>query len=134
MRNLAPNGICAPFGRYAHGIEIPAGCRMVLCSGQLGIGADGGIPPDAVSQARICFDNIRAILSEADMGPDDIIHLRGFVTARDHMRPYMQARDNFLGPRNVLPTSTLLIVSGFTRPEFKVEVEALAARQDPSKI
>jgi enamine deaminase RidA (YjgF/YER057c/UK114 family) len=26
------------------------------------------------------------------------------------------------------PASTLMIVSGFTRPEFKVEIEALAAK------
>jgi enamine deaminase RidA (YjgF/YER057c/UK114 family) len=26
------------------------------------------------------------------------------------------------------PASTLMIVSGFTRPEFKVEVEAIAAK------
>ena len=39
----------------------------------------------------------------------------------------MAARDAFLADVAVLPTSTLMIVSGFTRPEFVVEVEVWAA-------
>ena len=38
----------------------------------------------------------------------------------------MQARDQFVS--NPPPASTLMIVSGFARPEFKVEIEAIAAR------
>lgn len=39
----------------------------------------------------------------------------------------MAARDAFLGGSGVLPASTLLLVAGFSRPEFKVEVEVMAA-------
>ena len=129
MRALLPADIRAPFGNCAHGIEVAAQCRLVQ-TGQLGVRADDTVPQDALSQARICFENIRAILAAADMGPGHVIHLRAYVTDRAHMAAYMQARDAFLGERAVLPTSTLLIVSGFTRPEFKVEVEALAAAPD----
>jgi enamine deaminase RidA (YjgF/YER057c/UK114 family) len=37
----------------------------------------------------------------------------------------MDARDRFVA--SPPPASTLMIVSGFARPEFKVEVEAIAA-------
>ena len=50
-----------------------------------------------------------------------------FVTARDHMAGYMAARDAWLADVTRLPASTLVIVSGFTRPEFLVEVEVTAA-------
>ncbi|HEX8167182.1 MAG TPA: ABC transporter permease subunit [Beijerinckiaceae bacterium] len=40
-------------------------------------------------------------------------------------KPYMEARDRFVA--SPPPASTLTIVSGFSRPEFKVEVEAVAA-------
>ena len=40
-----------------------------------------------------------------------------------------RARDEFVGAREALPGSTLVIVSGFTREEFKVEVEVTAAAQ-----
>ena len=39
FRFLAPKSIKPPFARYSHGVEVPAGKRLVLCSGQLGIGA-----------------------------------------------------------------------------------------------
>jgi enamine deaminase RidA (YjgF/YER057c/UK114 family) len=42
------------------------------------------------------------------------------------MRPYMNVRDRLFPQPS--PASTLMIVTGFTREEFKVEVEVLAAR------
>ena len=126
MKELMPSSIHRPFAQYAHGIEIPAGWRIVQTSGQLGIRPDGTIPADAAGQATVCFENVRAILAEAGMGPDNIAHISAFVTDRDFMEGYMRARDDFVGA-NRLPASTLLIVTGFTRPEFKVEVEVVAA-------
>ena len=41
-------------------------------------------------------------------------------------QPYMIVRDRYVALPP--PASTLMIVSGFTRPEFKVEVEAIAAK------
>ncbi|MFP5509863.1 MAG: RidA family protein [Paracoccaceae bacterium] len=127
MRQLSPASIAPPFARYAHGVECPAGWRIARTSGQLGLAADGTVPDSALDQARICFANITAILAEAGMGPADVLHLAAYVTDRAHMAGYMQARDAFLADVTRLPTSTLLIVSGFTRPEFKVEIEVIAA-------
>ncbi|MDX8353808.1 RidA family protein [Cognatiyoonia sp. IB215182] len=127
---LNPATIAAPFGRYAHGIAVPAGWRIAMTSGQLPLAADGSVPADARAQAALCFENCAAILAEAGMGPDDVIRIAAYVTDRAHMPDYMAARDAWLGPRDVLPASTLLIVTGFTRPEFFVEVEVTAARPD----
>ena len=41
----------------------------------------------------------------------------------------MRARDRHVG--DTPPASTLVIVSGFTRPEFVVEIEAIAAAPAP---
>ncbi len=131
MKPLTPDAIAPPFARYSHGIEIPAGARIVRTSGQLGLARDGSVPPDAAAQAEICFANIGHILAQADMSAADVFHVSAYVTDRAHMAGYMQARDSFLAPATVLPTSTLVIVSGFTRPEFVVEVEVWAARTDP---
>ncbi|WP_366523160.1 RidA family protein [uncultured Tateyamaria sp.] len=100
--------------------------RTVRISGQLGL-RDGTVADGAEAQARICFDNIAAILDEAGMGAENVFHISAFVTDRAHMAGYMTARDVFLAARDVLPTSTLMIVSGFTRPEFVVEVEVWVA-------
>lgn len=128
MRALNPPMIAPPFARYAHGVEVPPGARLVFASGQLGIGADGIVPPDAASQAALCFANCTAILAEAGMGPGDVVRINAFVAARAHMAGYMAARDAWLAGIARLPASTLVIVSGFTRPEFLVEVEVTAAR------
>lgn len=127
MKALTPENVHPPFGRYAHGVEIPAGWRVVRTSGQLGISRDGTIPQDALEQARICFQSIAEILAEANMSAADVVHVSAYVTSRDYFPPYMQARDDFIGERDSLPASTLVIVSGFTREEFKVEVEVTAA-------
>ena len=47
------------------------------------------------------------------------------MTGREHLPGYMAARDRFVA--DPAPASTLMIVSGFAREAFVVEVEALAA-------
>ena len=125
---LAPPSLHPPFARYAHGVAVPAGARLVFCSGQLGIAPDGTVPPDVEGQATLCFENIAAILGEAGMGLGDIVRINAYVTDRQHMAGYMAVRDRVVA--SPPPASTLMIVGGFTRPEFLVEIEAVAARVD----
>ncbi len=132
MRVLSPPSIAPPFARYAHGVEVPPGARLAATSGQLGLATDGSVPDSVEDQARICFANISAILAEAGMGPGDAVRINAFVTDRAHMAGYMKVRDEWLAGTDRLPASTLMIVSGFTRPEFLVEVEVLAAATGPS--
>ena len=126
LRDHTPARIRAPFAHYSHGVEIPPDARVLFCSGQLGIGPDDAIPADAGAQADLCFENIGAVLAAAGMGFADLVRINAYVTDRAHLAAYMAARD-----RHVVsppPASTLMIVSGFARPEFLVEVEAIAAR------
>lgn len=127
MRALTPATIAPPMARYVHGVEVPPGYRLVMTSGQLGVGPDGTVPGSSLEQARLCFAACGAILADAGMGPSDVIRINAFVTARDHMQGYMAARDAWMADAGRLPASTLVIVSGFTRPEFVVEVEVTAA-------
>ena len=125
LKYLAPKTIKPPFARYSHGVEVPAGKRLVLCSGQLGIGPEDAVPDDAGAQTELCFKNIAAILSEAGLTLNDIVRINAFVTGREHLQAYMDVRNRLFS--DPAPASTLMIVSGFARPEFKVEVEVLAA-------
>ena len=125
FRFLTLRSIRPPFARYSHGVEVPAGSRLVFCSGQLGIGPEEALPDDAGAQAELCFANIAAVLGEAGLGLPDIVRINAFVTDRTYMRPYMMVRDRLFA--DPAPASTLMIVSGFTRPEFKVEIEVIAA-------
>ena len=122
---LMPKSIRPPFANYSHGVEVPAGKRLIFCSGQLGIGPEDTIPDDVSAQTELCFSNIAAVLGEAGMTLGNIVRMNTFVTDRAHMRPYMDVRDRLFP--NPAPASTLIIVSGFSRPEFKIEVEVIAA-------
>lgn len=122
---LSPTSIHPPFAPYSHGIEVPPGSRLVFCSGQLGVSAGKVVPPDCAGQAALCFENIRAILAEAGMGLEHIARVNAFVSGREHLQPYMQVRDSLFS--EPYPASTLMIVSGFARPEFVVEIEVVAA-------
>jgi 2-iminobutanoate/2-iminopropanoate deaminase len=126
MRRLNPNAIHPPFAKYAHGVEVAPGSRMVFCSGQLGIDRDGVIPEDVESQARLCFRAIDAILGEASMSLTDLVRINAYVSSDQYLGGYMKVRDEFMS--NPPPSSTLLVVHGFARPEFKIEIEAVAAR------
>ncbi|MEM7722093.1 MAG: RidA family protein [Pseudomonadota bacterium] len=127
MEELTPYDIAPPFARYAHGVAVPAGHRLLFTSGQLGLGADGAVPEDVGAQAEICFANIDAILRAGGASRADVVRINAFVTDRAHMAGYMTARDAWLDEVTRLPASTLVIVSGFTREEFKVEIEVVAA-------
>lgn len=126
QKPLSPTAIRPPFGHYSHGVLIPAGAELIVTSGQLGATAGDDVPTKIEDQAVICFENIKAILAEGGMSFADVVRLNAYVTKREDFSAYMAVRDRYtVAP---LPASTLMIVSGFTRAEFLVEVEALAAR------
>jgi enamine deaminase RidA (YjgF/YER057c/UK114 family) len=125
LRYLVPKVIRKPFARYSHAVEVPALARWLFCSGQLGVSVDDEIPESAEAQATLCFEAIAACLAEADMSFADIVRINAYVTDRAFMSPYMAVRDRYVTAPP--PASTLMIVSGFSRPEFKVEIEVIAA-------
>ena len=57
----------------------------------------------------------------------DIVRINAYVSAAEYLSGYMKVRDEFVGAP--APASTLMVVAGFARPEFKVEIEAVAARE-----
>lgn len=84
------------------------------------------MPESVQEQAEVCFANIDAILEEGGASKHDVLRINAYVTDRAHMAGYMAARDAWLSDVSTLPASTLVIVSGFTRPEFTVEIEVTA--------
>ncbi|MDM9629805.1 RidA family protein [Rhizobium sp. S152] len=123
---INPPSVRKPFGNYNHGLLVPPGASLLVTSGQLGIALDDGIPEGVTAQAELCFKAIGAILDEAGMTFADVIRISGFVTRREDFPAYMAVRDRYtLDPK---PVSTLIVVGGFTRAEFLVEVEVTAAK------
>lgn len=125
--HLNPPNLHRPFARYDHGVVVPAGARMIFCSGQLGIRPDATVPAGVEDQTVLCFEAVAAILAEGGMDLGCLVRLNAYVTGREHLAGYMAVRDRMVATPP--PASTLMIVSGFARPEFVVEVEAIAAQR-----
>jgi 2-iminobutanoate/2-iminopropanoate deaminase len=127
-QTVSPAAIRAPFARYSHGILVAPGARLLFASGQLGVAPDDSVPDDVEAQAVLCFENIKAILADAQMSFADVVRFNAFVTDRAYFPIYGAVRIRYVA--GAAFASTLVVVSGFTRPEFKIEVEVTAAREE----
>lgn len=125
-RPINPATISPPLARYSHGILVPPGAELLVTSGQLGIAPGDQVPADVEAQCVLCFENIKAILTGAGMSFANVIRFNAFVTDRAFFPIYGAVRARYVEGDGF--ASTLVIVSGFTRPEFKVEVEVTAAK------
>ncbi|WP_030418760.1 MULTISPECIES: RidA family protein [unclassified Streptomyces] len=120
----APDGV-APAAQYAH--VVSATGRLVAVSGQLALDEEGRIvgEGDAAAQAERVFENLRRCLAAAGAGFDDVVKLTYFVTDMAHMPAIRAARAAHI-PDERLPAASAVRVAGLVRPEFLMEIEALA--------
>jgi enamine deaminase RidA (YjgF/YER057c/UK114 family) len=125
-RKLNPSTIAPPGGRYTHAIEVSPGARWLVVSGQVGVAPDGSTPGDIGGQTENCFRNIGAILESAGMSLADVVKITVFLTREDDIAGFRAARDRMIVEAR--PASTLVVVSQLVRPEWRVEIEALAAK------
>ena len=96
----------------------------MISAGQLGIGPDEAIPEDSEAQADFASQTLRQSWPDG-MTMANIVRLGVNVTARERMQGYRRSRDRqFLGTP---PTTTLILVAGLVRPEFVIEIDAIAA-------
>ncbi len=72
------------------------------------------------------YRNITAIQKECGMGLENLVKLTIFLTDADYIDAWRAAQKEALG--DVVPASTLLIISRLARPGLLVEVEAIAAK------
>lgn len=122
---LLPSGWPAPRG-YANGIAGEG--RIVCVAGMVGWDSQGRFPAGFVEQARLCFENILAVLREADAGPEHLARLTWFVREiaeyRACLRPLGHAYRDVLGTS--FPAMSLVQVAGLVEPEARLEIEATA--------
>jgi 2-iminobutanoate/2-iminopropanoate deaminase len=84
---------------------------------------------DIEAQAVQVFENLKEVLAAAGAGFDSVVSTTTFMTSRAYSLPVNEVRKRYLtGP--VLPTSTLLVVAGLARPDFLVEISAVAVIGD----
>jgi 2-iminobutanoate/2-iminopropanoate deaminase len=121
-----PKSTSAPNGAYSHGVEVPPNARWLFVAGQIPVRPDGTIPATIEEQTEVVWKNIFAVLADAGMGIADVVKITSFLTRYENFSRFAQVRAGFLGSHR--PASTSVIISALAKPEFLVEVEAIAAK------
>lgn len=100
----------------------------VIVAGTAAIWADGSCDADPEVQAKRCLEIILDALAEAGAGPADVVRTRMFITDAAYGEAVGRAHGAVFG--EVRPASTIVVVAGLLRPEWKVEIEAEAVLSD----
>lgn len=120
----APDGV-APGTGYTN--VVTGTGRLVAVSGQVALAADGTVVGlgDPEAQARQVFENLRGCLAAVGASFADVIKLTYFLTDVAQLPVIRSVRDQYVDTA-APPASTAVAVAALVRPEFLLEVEALA--------
>ncbi|HEX3349691.1 MAG TPA: RidA family protein [Acetobacteraceae bacterium] len=109
---------------YNPGMLVSDARRTLYISGQVATDAEGKVSPDFEAQARQVWRNIEAVLAGAHMTFRDIVKLTTFLLDSGDLEINGRVRAEVLQGHK--PASTLVYVSGLVRPEWRLEIEAVA--------
>lgn len=115
---------------FSDGVETPSGMRWLHTAGQMAYRADGSVPETFAAQCEQALKNVVAVLEAARMTSGDIVKLTCFVVGPQDLELLYSARRRLL-PQTA-PAATAIFVQALGRPEFLVEIEAVAAAIDPA--
>jgi enamine deaminase RidA (YjgF/YER057c/UK114 family) len=115
-----------PSGPYSLGVEIPAGQRLLFVAGQVPVAADGSTPAGIKAQSEQVWRNILNVLESAGMGVENLVKVNHYLTKPENIPGYGEVRSRMLGAAR--PASTMVVVASLVKPEWLVEVEAIAAK------
>ncbi|MEE3094378.1 MAG: RidA family protein, partial [Pseudomonadota bacterium] len=110
------------------GVEVPPDARWMCLSGQIAIAPDGSVPEGIEAQSTLVFENIKNILASGDMGLEDLVRLNVYIVNPDDMTGFRTVRDKYVG--DIKCGSTMIVIAGLAKPEFLIEIEAMAAKSD----
>ncbi len=126
MEALEPTGVAAPAASYALGTLIRNPQVLVHTAGIVGTRPDGTVADDLAEQAKQIWASIAAVLAEGGLALTDIVSYTAYVVDGQDLPVVMAARDAALaGHRSA---STLIVVPRLARPEWRMEISAIAAR------
>lgn len=123
-----PAELAKPNG-YSHVGEISGG-RIVYIAGQVAMDKQGQLvgKDDPAAQIRQVFANLNEALKAAGGSVRDVVKLNSYCVDRvdrSMMATYREVRDQYVNPE-APPVSTFVFVSALVRPEWLIEIEAVA--------
>lgn len=120
-----PKSVPQPPSKHAQAVESVSGLRWLHISGQIGLDQDGKLADSEIGQHRQIWANILNLLAAANMGPEHLVRVCCYVTRVDQIANYRITRDEAL--KGVEVASTAVVVAALARPEWVVEMDAVAA-------
>ena len=126
MEHYVRPGGMPPANGYSHAVAFEG--RLLVISGQVPLDAGGRLvgQGDPEAQVRQVFRNLEAALAAAGADMDHVVKLTVFLTDMADLGVFRSVRDEYIRADKP-PASSLVRVSGLVSPEFRIEVEALAA-------
>ena len=124
-----PETMFIPTAGYSQIAEIRSG-KLVYIAGQVPFDKSGNLvgPEDFLAQAEQVFRNIKAAVEAAGGNFSDVVKLNYFcVEAVDPslIPQILKVRDQFVDTKYP-PTSTFVVIKRLVRPEWLIEIEAVA--------
>ena len=122
-----PAALGEPLGKYSH---VSRAGDLVLVAGQVGVMAGGSLAgADFPSQMRQIFANLRAALESTGGGLENVMKFTTYLVGADLISQFYAVREELfpdLYPSGKYPPNTLLVIDRLVRPEFLLEIEAIA--------
>ncbi|HET7206915.1 MAG TPA: RidA family protein [Terriglobales bacterium] len=115
-------------------LAIVTGGKLVFIAGQVAVDKAGGVvgKDDFRAQTQQVFENLKAALEAAGGTFHDVIKLNSYFVDMSHVADFREVRDKYIDLKTP-PASTAVQVSRLFRPEFLIEIEAVAVIQDNSR-
>jgi reactive intermediate/imine deaminase len=111
---------------YSQVATVAAG-RLVFVAGQVALDKSGNVVgrDDFGAQVRQVFENLKAAVEAAGGNFGDVIKLNSYFLDLSHLAEFRDVRDRYVNLEHP-PASTAIQVPRLFRPEFLVEIEAVA--------
>ena len=119
-----------PSGHFAHANAIEARGRLVFISGMTSKAADGSVVGvgDIEAQTRQMCENVKAAVEAAGGTMSDICRVDVYVKDMGGFDIIHRVRREYFPEPP--PASTMVAVSGFTHPDYLIEMAAIAVIPD----
>jgi enamine deaminase RidA (YjgF/YER057c/UK114 family) len=124
-QEISPRSIAPPAANYAHAVLVTNPARTLHVSGVVPVQFDGTTPQSLHQQVEVVWENIVAILTEAQMTVHDIVAITTYVIDGEPLAEVMAVRDRVLQGHRV--ASTLVAVPALAQPAWRIEIAVIAA-------
>ena len=123
VERLQPAGMSPNNNRYTHVVKVGP---WVSIAGQTASDENGDVVGvgDPAAQTDQVFKNLTTALASVGGKLTDIVKTTVYVVGEENLDAIREARAGRFG--DTPPTSTLVVISRLARPEFMLEIEAVA--------